>query len=295
MRHTLSTEWFWIRHRLAAHLAALLAAVIAVAVPVGRWISTHGDLDAAIAKAHDDAAESLAIWGVEVPAEAVFVEPRYPLAEQLPLDVAAVAVAVALIGLVAAALLVGGEWRTGTVRLSFTDPAQRGRPTAARILTCWWGWTAVAAILLGITAGGLLLVGQQRGLTEGMTVTRAVFPLLRGIIIAGLGALLGAALGTIFRSGTVVIVLLLVYVIVAEIVLLGLGVGTGYHSPGSRLLQWLVSADGQLLPYACGGAMRCSELYVITAGPPLAYLAAAMTACLATVAAVIAARRPIWR
>lgn len=292
---TLAAEWFWIRRRRALLLAGAAAAMIAAVVPLARWLSSDADLSAAIARAEREAAE-MAAAGVDVPMAGAFVETRYLLAEQAPVDTAGAALALALVGLLAATLSVGSEWRTGTVRLSFVNPAERTGPTFARVLL--WGacWSVVGAAALVVLQGGLLLVGHDRGLTEGAAAAMFVWPLVRGVLTIGVGAAVGAALATVFRSETPVVVLLLLYVLVAEIVLLGLHGAAGYRSPGADLAGWIVSADvGAVLPSSCGGAPRCNELHAITAGEPGVYLALSSAASALVLGAAVSARRPVWR
>ncbi|NKY11640.1 hypothetical protein [Cellulomonas hominis] len=295
MSAVLAAEWYWIRRRRALRLALVAAAALAVGLPLARWLSSDADLAAAIAQAEQEAAD-LRARGVDIPVSGVFVEPRYLVAEQLPVDTSAAVLALALVGFLAAALSVGAEWRTGTVRLSFLDPAARSGPAASRVALWGLSWSAVGAAGLVLIQGGLLLVGWDRGLLEGATAATFAWPLARGVLTIGLGALLGAGLASLLRSDTVVVVLLLLYVLVAEIVLLGLNGAAGYRSPGSILAMWVVSADtGAPLPYTCGGAPRCDELFAVTAGQPALYLVGVVAAAALLLAAAASARRPVWR
>lgn len=295
MSTVLAAEWFWIRRRHALRIAVAAAALLAIGLPLARWLSSDADLAGAVARAEHDAA-ALSADGVDVPVSGLFVEPRYLLAQQLPLDTSGAVLALALVGLLAAALSVGAEWRTGTVRLSFSDLAARTGPTIVRVALWALCWSIVGAVALAAVQGGLFLVGLERGLLEGATVATFAWPFLRGVLVIGLGALLGAALATLLRSETVVVVLLLLYVLVAEIVLLGLHGAAGYRSPGSTLASWVVSADtGPPLPVTCGGAPRCDELFAVTAGPPSLYLVGAVTSVALLLAAAASARRPVWR
>lgn len=288
-------EWFWTRRRRALRSAVLVAVAITVATVVSRWLSTSSDLAPAFADAqrHIDQA---AANGVKFEMAEVFNDPRYALATQMPIDTAALALAIALIGLVAGALAVGGEWRTGTIRLSFVTPSARTQPTLARLTVWWLVWTSVGALCLIFAIGGLSLVGSSRGLSDGVTASLYVGLVVRGTLAVGAGVLLGAGLATLFRSDAVVMVLMLGYVLIAEILLPALLGVSGYLSPGVRLIEFIISRDlSQPLAIECGQAPRCEEVFATTAGAPGVYLALILTILGVGALAIWRAQRPIWK
>lgn len=295
MRSTLSAEWFWTRRRRALRRAALLVMVLVCAVVVARWLSTDADITSAIAEAEQLAADAAAN-GVDIPTSATYVEPRYQLALQMPSDSAGLAAALMLVGLVTASMSVGGEWRTGIVRLTFEPASSRVRPTLARLVVWWSAWTIFGLVALATGVAGLTFVGSHRGLSGGVELGAWVGVILRGGFVVGAGALVGAALATALRSDAAVVALVLGYVLVGEIVLPALLATSGYASPGSLLVDFVVSNDiARPIVMSCGQVPRCEIVYVSSAGSPVVYAVVVMTMLGTSALAAWRSRTSIWR
>ncbi|XBH21934.1 hypothetical protein V5R04_01525 [Jonesiaceae bacterium BS-20] len=288
-------EWYWLLKRRAFKIGSLLSVLIGLAVPLARWASTSSNVGLAIEQAEKDAVKA-AESGLEIPLEALYQEPRYPLAVQLPIDVGAVTLAIGVVFLITAALSVGAEWRVGTNRLAFASPKHRGSAMGTRVLTWWLGTTAVGLASIALTIIGLVLVGFNRGLAEGLTSTMIVGLLIRGTLVIGGLVTLGAGLATVFRSDVVVVSLALVYVITAEIILVGLLAVSGYRSPGNHALLFVGANDPLVtIDHSCGPAPRCDPAYLPVWGSPIIYLVTVFSMIALVVVAVWATRRPIWK
>lgn len=297
MKAQIRAEGFWMLHRRAMPLAALVACTSALLVPLARWLSTSDDVDGAVAKARADAADALA-RGLEIPIESLYQEPRYELATQLPVDVAALSLGIALMMLVAAAVSVGSEWRSGTVRLSLAVPSSRSAPAAVKIVAWWVAATVVGAIALTMSGAGLLAVGHAGGLTDGSSTAAIVGITVRGAVVVGAAAAIGAASATTARSDVAVVVAVLLYVLCAELLLVGLLGASGYQSPGTRahmLVAGLVVGPATEIEVSCGAGLRCPLAYEIGWGSPAVYLALLLGVVGSTLAAAWSARRPVWR
>lgn len=297
MRAQITAEIFWMLRRRAPPLTALLSVVSGLAVSAARWVSTSGNVAGAVEKAQADAAEALS-RGLDIPAEALYVEPRYELAAQLPVDVAALSLGVALLALVAAAVSVGGDWRTGTVRLSFPTLDARASPTVVRIVAWWVAGIVAGATSLTLCNVGLLAVGHAGGLSEELSTAATVGIALRGTAIVGAAAAFGAAAATAVRSDVAVVAATLLYVLVAELLLVGLLGVSGYQSPGARahmLVAGQLVGPSTEVDIGCGAALRCPVVHEISSGSPTMHLVLAAALVGMTLLAIWSARRPVWR
>lgn len=295
MKTEVAAEWFWTRHRHAFQVTVLISLLLVVGVVVARFLSTSSDVASAVTKAEEIAADA-ASHGLELPVSATYVEPRYQLAMQMPLDIAGLTLAMMLVGLVGAALAVGSEWRTGTIRLAFVTPSARARPTLARLVVWWATWTALGTAGLVLATVGLMLVGHVRGLSDGLGGATILGLTARGGLVVGAGVVVGASLATILRSDAAVVVLVLSYVLVAEIVLPALLATRGYLSPGVRLLDVVVSSDlTRPVVMSCGPVPRCETVYESTSGSPGTSGALFGGIGLTLSLAVWRARMPVWR
>lgn len=295
MRSTLSAEWFWTRRRRPLRRAALLAMVLVCAVVVARWLSTDADITAAILEAEQLAADAAAN-GVDIPTSATYVEPRYQLALQMPSDAAGLVVALLLVGVVTASIAVGGEWRTSIVGLTFDPVSSRVRPTLARLVVWWAAWSSVGLVALAAAVLGLTVVGFDRGLSAGLGSGAWLGVILRGGLVVGAGALVGAALATALRSDAAVVSLILGYVLVGEIVLPALLATSGYSSPGTLLVDFVVASDlARPVTMSCGQVPRCEIVYATSAGSPAVYTVLVSSMLGTSALAVWRSRNPIWR
>ena len=288
-------EWYWLLKRRAFKIGSLISVMVGITVPLARWMSTNSNVARAIEQAEMDAAKA-AEGGLEIPLEALYQEPRYPLAVQLPIDIGAVTLAIGVVFLITAALSVGAEWRVGTNRLAFVTPSQRGTAMGTRVITWWLGATAVGAASISLAIIGLVLVGFNRGLADGLTTMMIVGLLIRGSLMIGGLVTLGAGLATVFRSDVVVVALALGYVITAEIILVGLLAVSGYKSPGNQALLFVGANDPLVtIDHSCGSVPRCDPVYLPIWGSPMIYSIGILSMIALIVVAVWATRRPIWK
>ena len=111
-------------------------AAVVLALVVLRFVTASADTTRAVRDAEAEAARLTEMFGdLTVPAH-TYVEPRYMFAGQFPHDLAGVVIGFALLAFVGGALLVGGDWRTGAVRMSLTGRSSRALSTRARCGTC---------------------------------------------------------------------------------------------------------------------------------------------------------------
>lgn len=297
MIRLLVAEHLWLVRRRPLRLAALLAAVCATALPVVRQVHSSTDVSRALADAERDAAVALA-QGVDIPLEHLYVEPRYQLAVQLPVDVAALALGLAVMMLVTSAVAVGSEWRSGTVRLSWVTPEARSVPAAVRVTVWWAAGTVVGAAALLLCCAGLLIVGHLGGLSDGVSAVAAAGVVVRGALLVGAASAVGAATATVCRSDVAVLTVVLTYVIVVEMLVVGLRTGQGYQSPGAQAFTLVGGVRPGVSPEVetvCSPAPRCSVVLEPLWGEPRTYWAVGLALVCLVLVAAWSARRPWWR
>lgn len=137
------------------------------------------------------------------------------------------------------ASLIGAEWRAGTMTTHLTWEARRVRVMLAK---------ALAAVILGMLfyLGFQALLGLSllpsallHGTTDGFDLASTVRLVLRGTLLAAVGAMIGFALGSLGRNTTVAMTAGFIYLAVLEGPLLG------NLFPGIR--RWLVVGNSIVL------------------------------------------------
>lgn len=142
----------------------------------------------------------------------------------------------------------------------------------------------------------LVVVGRAGGLADGLSVAAAAGVAARGALLVGAASAVGAAAASSVRSDVAVVVVALGYVVVVEILMVGLRAGEGYESPGSRALVLVAGIDPERpRDVLCGSALRCPVVHELGWGTPGPYLAVGVALAAATLTAGWSARRPVWR
>lgn len=294
MRREVAAELFWIVKRRALRYGMLAAALVVAAVIADAAIGSSSDVAGAVMRA-ETLADEASQGGFDLPVGGAYIEPRYLLANQLPSALAQVGLALALVGLVTSSLSIGGEWRTGTVALSFVSSGRRVQPVLVRIGVWAALWFAVSLVTLLVAATGLTGVALATGDPNGISCSTIVGLLLRAGVIASLGALLGGAWSSITRSNTVVIVAALVYLLVFEIVMAVIVAGTTLRTPATILAQFVTARIIEAAHTLECGAPRCDDVYATHGGSWIVYTVILGLAGLSTALAALSARRNVVR
>ncbi|MBU5422236.1 hypothetical protein KQI48_06125 [Cellulomonas hominis] len=279
--------------RRAFRGTTLAMAAVVLALVMLRFVTASADTTRAVRDAEAEAARLTEMFGdLTVPAH-TYVEPRYMFAGQFPHDLAGVVIGFALLAFVGGALLVGGDWRTGAVRMSLTGRSSRAVPCSARVVV-WAASSMVVAVLLAVVlTASMLAVAALRGSTSGVDLLGTVFMLARGglVVLAAAGA--GAALGTVLRSDVAVVVLVLAYVLLVETLVPVLVMG--FRTPGAVVHAFVRSEDlSRSGTFTCD-VPRCPEPVLAGVGGWSGYMLIAGILVASVVMAVLGARRPVWR
>ena len=252
-------ESVWILRRWALRAGAITGVAIASAIAIGRLFGSSADVDKAIQSA-EEIARAASTGAVEVPVAAAYVEPRYILQIDLPFDIAAVGIVLGLVGLVAGAMLIGGEWRTGSIALAFRSPRDRVAAIIARVLSWSAAWTVVSVFVLTVATVALVAVGVASGDPHGLEVSTATGFVFRAVAVSTTCAFIGAGLAAAARSDVVVVVATLAFVLVTEIAMPLLVQGGEFRSPGTRIAQFVGSRVTGTETLEDCAAPRCDPL-----------------------------------
>lgn len=139
--------------------------------------------------------------------------------------------------LLGGALVVGGEWKAGTVLTLATWEVRRRRLIVARLLACGVVAAAIAAVLLGLFVAATVPVVLTEGSTAEVDAAWAagLFGVVgRGLVMVAFAAVLGGAIASLARSATAAFVVLFALNAVIEPVLRG-----WFPSLG----QWLIGEN----------------------------------------------------
>ena len=113
--------------------------------------------------------------------------------------------------LLGGALVVGGEWKAGTVVTLATWEVRRRRLLGARLLACGLLAPTIAGGLLALFVAGSLPVVLAKGSTEGIDwdwVTGFAGAVGRGLAVVSFAAVVGGAIATVARGATAAFVVL---------------------------------------------------------------------------------------
>ncbi len=120
-------------------------------------------------------------------------------------------VLLAIGALLGGALVVGGEWKAGTVLTVATWEVRRPRLLGARLLACGILAPTIAIGLLGLFVAGTLPVVLTKGSTAGIDgawLAGFAGTVGRGLLVVTFAAVLGAAIASIARGATAAFVVL---------------------------------------------------------------------------------------
>lgn len=131
-------------------------------------------------------------------------------------------VILAMGAVIGGAVVVGGEWKAGTVTTLLTWEARRVRVVTARLVACGLLAAAIgcglAALLVLVLLPGILVKGTTEG-ADAAWALALLGAMGRGLVLAALSAVLGAAIASLGRGTTAALVAVMAYLIVIEPVL----------------------------------------------------------------------------
>lgn len=287
---------FLLVRRRATVLTAVLAVLVTVSLIMWRFVTSSSDVEAAVDDAQRQAEQTGQQFGQQLPVENFFVDPRYILAEGLPMDLGLLAVGLALVGLVGGASIAGSDWRTGTVRFLLPSLTARAAGTL-RTLGAWAVLSVLGAFVLVLLAvSGLYAVAAINGHVSGIAGLTIVSTALRAVLVVAASGVAGASLAIATRHELPVIIAVLAYVVVAEGVLEAAMGQFGYTAPSQRVHEFIMSRDiSSERILQCGDVPLCPLIYDSGPGNPMGYVVLALTVGACVLAALLIARRPIWR
>lgn len=294
MRALVIAEYRLYTRRRVTRVALAVTVLLVLVLAAFRFLTSSSDVASAVLEAQQTADELTALTSTAVDASQTYVEPRYVFASAAPYDLAGASVGVALTLLVAGATSTGGDWRTRANRMTFAGSASRAVPAMIRVIV--WGGIGAAAAACVLALGALLLLGvaAARGSVAGVDTVTVLLILLRGVLLSALGAVGGAALGSMVRSDVVVVVGVLAYVLGLELLAPALLASSGWTSPGAHLIS-LVISDGapQRVAAPCDVPL-CADIVAAGWGPAAAYGIATLGVVSLLAGVWRAARLPVW-
>lgn len=139
----------------------------------------------------------------------------------------------ALFAAVAGAIGITAEFRNGTIR-----PTLLANPDRTRVITAKAGAAAIAGLVIGLLATGLVAALGSAGLAaRGITVRLGPGDFAQMIVGGGCGAALwavmGAGIGALFRSQIAAVAGLCVWLLLIENVLIGNVPSAAKYTPGA--------------------------------------------------------------
>jgi len=167
-----------------------------------------------------------------------------------------------VVGLALGATFIGAEWHHRTMTVSLTWEPRRFRVGIAKIAACAAVVFAGAILVQVLLSAALIPAAVFRGTTEGTSAAwfgHVVGVSIRGAMIAGFAASLGAALALVARSTAFAIGLSFLWLAVIEGILRGVRPGwgpwlignnaAGFVDPGSAEAPRSVFGSGLLLSF----------------------------------------------
>ena len=146
-------------------------------------------------------------------------------------------------GLIGGAVVVGGEWRAGTVTTVLSWEVRRGRLLAARLLACALLAAAIGAALLAlyvlVAALPIAAVhGDMSGL-DGEWWWSVAGLVVRALVVVALAAVLGGGIASLGRSSVAAVVVAFVLEAVVEPTVRGLWPARGRWLIGENVAAWI--------------------------------------------------------
>jgi hypothetical protein len=171
---------------------------------------------------------------------------------------------------VAGTTFAGADWASGAMSNQLLFESRRPRIWGAKALALAIGALLVAALALAAFWVPIGVVAAQRGIPVSGAVSSAIaWSLVRTLVLAVLGAVLGYGLTMLFRHTVATVALLFGVSVVAEI-LLGLlpFSGSGRISPSHTVFAWLLGRTTYFDPsIKCAGADGCDQLRTLQMWP----------------------------
>lgn len=187
-----------------------------------------------------------------------------------------VLVVVSSLMIIAGTTFVGADWASGSMSNQLLFEPRRGRVWLAKAGAVLTGALVVTAVLVTAFWVCLYLVAEARGIPTGATVQETVrWTALRGVLLAGVGAVGGYALTMLLRHTVGTLAVMFAYAVGGEILLASLPIeGVGRWSLANNVFAWL--RDGheyydQTLPCSPGRG-GCDQLATLTLGDSALYL-----------------------
>ena len=166
-----------------------------------------------------------------------YSDPRFFFTDHAANDLATVVGAVALLGFVVGAGLVGAEWAAGTFALLLTWEPRRLRVLAAKLIAAMVSFVAVAVVAMIAVLGVIWLIAATRGSTAGVHAAlekALLWRSLRGLVLVALLTGAGMAIAGLTRHTATAMVAFVAYLIAFELVLRRVYPGLG---------RWLLTSN----------------------------------------------------
>lgn len=144
--------------------------------------------------------------------------------------------------LIGGAVIVGGEWKAGTVTTLLTWEVRRARLLAARLLACALLAAAIGVVLLALyVLAAVLPAAAMHGDTslDGDQLASILGLVARGLVVTSLAATFGAGLASVGRSTTAALVTAFVLEAVIQPSVRGWRPGWSRWLVGENLGAWV--------------------------------------------------------
>ena len=141
--------------------------------------------------------------------------------------------------LIGGAVVVGGEWRAGTVVTVATWETRRLRLLGARLLACAALAATIGLALLVMFVVAILPVAVVKGSTSGIDVAGLAGGVARGLSIVAFAAVIGAVVASLGRSSTAAVAGLFAYNAIFEPVVRGVWPQRAGWLLGENVATWL--------------------------------------------------------
>lgn len=246
----------------ALRWAALAVMLVAVLMPLFRAFTTSGDVSGAVAEAEADSRNS-ASSGMSLPAEMLFQDPRYFWNADVPVDLAAVSAAFAVLLSAGAAVAFGQQWAGQSVVPEILVRGSRRRVVLEKTAVGFVAFGCMALVALFVCLGGLWLVSMRTGGLVDADPWIPVVASIKGAFAIALVASISGLLAVIARNPSTVLAVLLGYFTLVEGGLRTVASMVN-RLPSARLIEWVRSTEMAGDRWIDCGAPRCPSVYAGT-------------------------------
>ena len=139
---------------------------------------------------------------------------------------------VVLFATLAGLITVTNEFRYGTIRPTLLFEPRRHVVLAAKLLAAAFTGVLFAVICVSVSFGAGLAILAGRNVSVVLTSTHTLALIVGPVVVSGLGAMLGVAIGTLIRNQVGAIVAVVVYAFVIDLTLFSAAPSIGRYLPG---------------------------------------------------------------